>query len=164
MTDIHIRPADDSDFPDILGLNESEVRQTSLLDIEGLRQLSSMAAYHKTVTVKGRVAAFLLALREGTRYQSDNYQWFASRYKQFIYVDRIVVGFEFSGLGIGSLLYKNLFEFARGCEIPIIVCEYNIEPPNLASRAFHDKFGFNEVGRQHVANGSKLVSLQVAET
>jgi predicted GNAT superfamily acetyltransferase len=28
---------------------------------------------------------------------------------------------------------------------------------------FHDKFGFQELGRQWVAGGTKLVSLQAAE-
>jgi predicted GNAT superfamily acetyltransferase len=73
------------------------------------------------------------------------------------------VGSGFPGLGIGSLLYKDLFASASAQGVPVITCEYNIEPPNPASKRFHDKFGFVEVGQQHVAGGSKLVSLQVAE-
>lgn len=55
------------------------------------------------------------------------------------------------------------YEFARAREIGAITCEYNIDPPNPASRAFHDKFGFRELGTQWVAGGTKHVSLQAAE-
>jgi predicted GNAT superfamily acetyltransferase len=55
-------------------------------------------------------------------------------------------------------------EYARLQQIKAVACEYNIEPPNHASKAFHDKFGFQEVGTQYVADGTKRVSMQVAET
>ncbi|MBT1449783.1 hypothetical protein KJ365_02740 [Glaciecola sp. XM2] len=57
-----------------------------------------------------------------------------------------------------------MFEFARANAIKTVTCEYNIVPPNLASGAFHDKFGFTELGTQWVAGGSKQVSLQAAQT
>ena len=47
---------------------------------------------------------------------------------------------------------------ARSREVPVVVCEFDLEPPNPSSRAFHARFGFREVGTQ-VANG-KTVSLQ----
>ena len=68
------------------------------------------------------------------------------------------------GHRIGSRLYEDLFDFARAQQLERVTCEYNIEPPNEASRAFHDRFGFQEVGTQWVANGAKRVSLQVADT
>jgi predicted GNAT superfamily acetyltransferase len=43
-----------------------------------------------------------------------------------------------------------------------VTCEYNIEPPNEASRRFHDKFGFREIGTQWLDDGTKRVSLQAA--
>jgi predicted GNAT superfamily acetyltransferase len=67
-------------------------------------------------------------------------------------------------LRLGSLLYEDLFSHARSNAIPLVTCEYNIVPPNEPSRLFHDKFGFKEQGTQWVANGTKRVSLQVAET
>ncbi|MBU3823852.1 MAG: GNAT family N-acetyltransferase [Candidatus Oceanisphaera merdipullorum] len=80
-----------------------------------------------------------------------------------MYVDRIVVSTDFSGHKIGSKLYTDMFGFARLQGINTIACEYNIEPPNPPTRAFHDKFGFKELGMQWVASGTKLVSLQAAE-
>lgn len=160
MTDI--RGVIAADFDRILALNSAEVRQTSPMDRDQLRLLVAMSSYSRVAIVEQQVAAFLIALREGARYDSENYLWFATHYPGFLYVDRIVVGAAFSGLGIGSKLYADLFGFAGAQGIEIITCEYNLQPPNPASRVFHDKFGFREVGTQRVAGGTKLVSLQVA--
>ncbi|MGH8106567.1 MAG: GNAT family N-acetyltransferase [Arenimonas sp.] len=160
MTNITIRDATDSDFEAIIRLNDVEVQQTSAMDLERLRVFDQLSAYHKVAIVDGHVAAFLLAMRDGAAYRNDNYDWFASRFQSFLYVDRIVVGVDFSGLKIGSSLYKDLFAFAHAQQIQQIVCEYNIEPPNPVSKAFHDKFGFREIGTQWVAGGTKRVSMQ----
>ena len=159
-----LRDAAESDFPAILDLNEAEVLQTSHLDLDRLRSLVRMSAYCKVAVVDRRVAAFLIALRDGAPYENDNFVWFSSRIPHFIYVDRIVVDSRFSGRRIGSRLYDDLFGFSRALGIRTITCEYNITPPNPASRAFHDKFGFRELGTQWVAGGTKQVSLQAAET
>ena len=161
---ITIRNLNEYDFGSIVGLNDAEVQQTSQMDLDRLDQLVQMSSYCKVAVRDGQVAAFVIALREEAPYENDNYSWFASHFPKFLYVDRVVVGSDFSGLKIGSMLYKDMFQFARSHAISIITCEYNIEPPNPASRAFHDKFGFRQVGTQWVAGGSKLVSLQAAET
>lgn len=97
-------------------------------------------------------------------YENENFAWFASRYSRFIYVDRVVVAPTCRGRRLGSLLYEDLFRYARDNAIPIVTCEYNIVPPNEPSRLFHEKFGFKEQGTRWVAVGCKQVSLQVAET
>ena len=102
-------------------------------------------------------------MRNGAAYENDNFAWFARKYTSFLYIDRIVVSAESRGLRLGSLLYEDLFRYARSNGIPLVTCEYNIVPPNEPSRLFHDKFGFTEQGAQWVANGSKYVSLQTAE-
>lgn len=159
-----IRDATGGDFDAILRLNEAEARQTSQMDATRLRALAGMAAWCKVACVDGAVAAFAIALRDGAPYANDNYAWFAARHAAFLYVDRIVVDAAFVGRGIGRALYEDLFAFARSRGVGIIACEYNLEPPNPASRAFHDRFGFREVGTQWVAGGTKRVSLQVART
>lgn len=163
MKRVLLRNACADDFGSIVELNEREVQQTSPMDLARLRELAQMSSYHTVAVVDGCVAAFLLAMREDAPYLNDNYAWFAARFGQFIYVDRIVVGSDFAGLKIGSRLYEDLFDYARSQGIKAITCEYNIDPPNPASRRFHDKFGFKELGRHWVAHGTKLVSLQAAE-
>lgn len=159
-----IRDANEADFDAIVRLNADEELQTSAMDRDRLQLLHNLSSYHRVAVVEGQVAGFLLAMRETASYQNDNFAWFSPRYAQFFYVDRIVVSGDFAGRKIGSSLYTDLFDVARLNGVKTIVCEYNIEPPNVASEAFHDRFGFMEVGTQRVANSSKLVSMQAAGT
>ncbi len=163
MTETLIRDAVADDFDRILELNDGEVRQTSPLDFERLGALAAIACHHKLATADGHIVAFLLAMREGAPYENDNYRWFASRFTRFLYVDRIVVDARFTGRKIGSLLYADLFDVAQALGIEYVTCEYNLEPPNPASKAFHEIFGFEEIGSQWLDNPTKRVSLQAAQ-
>lgn len=159
-----LRNAIESDLESIVMLNTAVERQTSPMSSDRLRLLAQYSSYYKVAVIESEVAGFLIAMPNGTAYDNDNYAWFDRRVPSFLYVDRIVVGAEFSGHGVGSKLYADLFAFARTKKVKAITCEYNIKPPNLASRAFHNKFGFRELGTQWVANATKQVSLQLAET
>jgi len=99
----------------------------------------------------------------GAPYQNENFAWFARRFPRFVYIDRVVVSPACRGLGVGRLLYGRVFDHAAARGIPAVTCEYNIEPLNAASRDFHDRLGFRELGTQWVAAGKKKVSLQAVE-
>lgn len=163
MKDIKIRDAILEDFPTILKLNDAEVEKTSPMDLERLSFLDKLSCYHKVVTVDNEVAGFLLVMKSGADYKNDNFSWFAAKFEKFFYIDRIVVGSDFFGLTIGTMLYNDLIEHAKANGIKTISCEYNIKPMNTVSQAFHNKFGFKEMGTQEVADGTKLVSLQILE-
>jgi len=158
-----LRNSIERDWPAVLELNAAEVQQTSQMDLARLQLLVGLSTYCKVVSDNGQVVAFLIAMANGAPYENDNYAWFASRFPKFLYVDRVVVDSRYARRGIGSMLYDDLFEFARANGVDVITCEYNIEPPNRASRAFHDRFGFRELGTQWVAGGAKRVSLQAAD-
>jgi predicted GNAT superfamily acetyltransferase len=155
-----LRDADAADHDAIVALNATEVRHTSAMDRPRLGELAALAGHRRVATVDGRVAAFLLAMPDHVAYANDNYAWFAARYERFVYVDRVVVGADWQGRRLGSLLYEDLFAWARARAIPRVVCEFNLVPPNEPSRAFHARHGFAEVGRQWL--GDKQVSMQLA--
>jgi predicted GNAT superfamily acetyltransferase len=157
-----IRDAVDSDFPALLALNAESERFLSPMDPPRLQRLHRMAAYHRVVEMQDSVVAFLLAFRECADYDSPNYRWFGERYPHFLYIDRIVVAAAEQGKRLGAVLYDDLFAFARTGGISRITCEFDIDPPNEASRRFHARYGFREVGTQWVAGGKKQVSLQEA--
>jgi len=159
-----IRDIVESDYRAIVDLNRAEEKQTSAMDLARLDELVNLSDFRKVLAINGQVAAFILAMREHAHYQNDNFAWFSARIPRFLYVDRIVVGSGFSGRRIGTRLYRELFSFARSEKVGTVACEYNIDPPNPASRAFHDRHGFRELGTQLVAGGTKLVSLQAADT
>jgi predicted GNAT superfamily acetyltransferase len=157
-----LRQATTADFDAILRLNSDWVHFTSGLDQPALARLHVQAAYHKVIESRGRVIAFLLALRDGAEYDSPNYVWFSRRGGTFLYIDRVIVDRREQGGGLATALYEDLFAFARSQSIPEVVCELDLEPPNEASRRFHDALGFREVGTQWVADGAKRVSLRSA--
>lgn len=157
-----IRDATPADHAAILDLNYRYVEMLSPLDARRLAHLDAHAAYHRVAEQDGRVAAFLLAFREGADYDSPNYLWFAQRYPRFLYVDRVVVDGDVQGRGLGALLYRDLFVFAGVHGVDTIACEYYSKPPNAASAAFHARFGFREVGTQWLPDVRKRVSLQIA--
>ena len=156
------RPAVAADFPTILALNEESVHFLSPLTAERLAYLDREANFHQVLEVNGEVVAFLLAFREGADYDSVNYRWFAKHYAQFLYIDRVVVAVNQQSLGIGSQLYRAVFAHAAAHKVSLVTCEFDIDPPNPISERFHTKLGFEEVGRQPVADGKKWVSLQAA--
>jgi uncharacterized protein len=157
-----LRRASLSDINAVLALNEESVRFLSPLLPERLITLDREAELHVVIEEASAVVAFLLAFREGAAYDSVNYQWFNERYRKFLYVDRVVVSQSRQGGGVGRLLYDHVFAHARATKVPVVTCEYDVDPPNTGSERFHARFGFREVGRQVVAGGKKSVSLQAA--
>lgn len=159
---MQLRDATPADFPAILALNHAFVAVLSPLDEARLAHLYGQTAQHRVIDRDGEVIAFLLTLREGAAYDSPNYRWFAARYRQFLYVDRIVVAASAQGTGAGRALYRDAFRHAREQGLPVLVCEFDTVPPNPASARFHAALGFREVGTQTL-EGGKQVSLQVLE-
>jgi uncharacterized protein len=155
-----IRPAHPRDFDSILALNLESEHFMSPLAAARLAQLHAWSAHHLVVD-DGGVAAFLLAFREGSPYDSPNYRWFAARYPAFLYIDRVAVARAHRGRGCGRQLYEAVFGIARAAGVPV-TCEFDVEPPNPVSEQFHRRFGFTEVGRQRYGLANKLVSMQCA--
>jgi predicted GNAT superfamily acetyltransferase len=159
---IELRSATDDDFLDMLRLNKESVQYLSPLDKNRLEKLHKEASLSMVATLNGSIVAFCLGFREGADYDSLNYLWFSKRYEKFLYIDRVVVDINYQASGIGHLIYKEVFSLAEKNEVPLVTAEIDIEPPNPVSLRFHKKFGFSEVGRQEVAGGTKIVSLQTS--
>lgn len=157
-----LRPAEPADFSAVLALNEESVQFLSPMSRERLERLHAEAELHAVIESEGAVCAFLLAYREGTDYDSVNYRWFQQRFQRFLYVDRVVVSRCMQGRGAGAALYRHVFAHAAETSVPVVTCEYDVDPPNEVSERFHARFGFREVGRQRVADGRKAVSLQAS--
>jgi uncharacterized protein len=155
-----IRDATPGDHEAILRLNALWERVTSPLDEVALAVLHAQAAYHRVVEAGSTIAAFLLALGPGAAYESPNYRWFDATHSEFLYIDRIVVSSDFHRAGLGGALYDDLLAFARSQGTHRLVCEVDIDPPNVPSDAFHRRRGFVEVGTQWVGGGKKRVSLR----
>jgi predicted GNAT superfamily acetyltransferase len=139
----------------ILSLNNEHAQETSALDDSGLTALLDMAFYARGVD-RG-ATAFLIALDHNASYGSPNFMWFKASRESFVYIDRIIVSSAARGLGIARLLYDDLFARAKQAGHDQVVCEVNIEPPNLVSEAFHAAMGFDGVGQATIYDGTKTV-------
>lgn len=156
-----LRDATSDDTPALLALNAASVEVLSPLDATRLQHLLAQAAACRVVDIAGHVRAFVLLFRERADYDSENYRWFDARYPRFLYVDRVVVDAAHRGEGLGARLYSEVFALARAERVPVVTCEFDVDPPNPVSERFHARNGFEEVTRQRLASG-KQVSLQVA--
>jgi hypothetical protein len=159
---IKIREARQADFDAIVRLNLESEHFMSRMTRERLDELAGQCAYLRVADADGDVAAFLIGFAPDSAYSSENFHWFRERYGSFLYIDRIAVGANDRGRGLGKLLYEDFFAFARarGCES--VVAEFDVDPPNPVSARFHERFGFREVGLRQVSYADKQVSMQRA--
>lgn len=154
-----LRQAVVQDYPAILRLNEDLVHFLSPMDEHLLAELHRQSELTQVIEEKGKIVAFLIALREGKQYGSENYLWFSQQYPKFLYVDRVVVDRDYHHCGYGKMMYNEIFACARRTKVPVVTAEVNIQPPNPVSLAFHKKEGFEEVGAQWLQGGKKQVAL-----
>lgn len=163
MENMIIRRLEIKDYDRILELNDKSVHFLSPLTKDKLESIISQSEIMNVIEVDGCVEGFVLTLREDKDYDSINYLWFSNHYDHFLYIDRVVVSLKMNGKGLGNMLYQSVFNHARMIGIPYVTAEIDINPPNPRSLRFHEKFGFKEVGKQTVAKGKKMVSLQVVK-
>ncbi len=171
MTDlIELRDAVSADVSRIVDLNEEALPTVNSVPAEFFRgfldgrprETAGAAIFRVAVDqVSDEAVGFLLALRPGEAYDSVNYRWFSARYSHFLYVDRIVIGPEAQGKGLGPLMYRDLVQAGERLETPPqrICCEVNLRPRNEQSLRFHQRFGFKPQGSHETEGGKKFVSL-----
>lgn len=153
-----IRKAITKDISEIRKLNEAEVPHVSSIRRKDFLSFLEIASNFVVIDIDGEIAGFMISLREGADYGSVNYKFFNNHYRQFEYVDRIVIKEEFKGNGMGRKLYEFLFDKN---ETDLVCCEVNVKPQNPDSMAFHQKLGFKEKSKLITEDGKKVVSMLV---
>ena len=143
----------------MLDLNQRSTPHVGAVDAARLRTIVEGATLALVARDGRQLAGFVLVLGPGAAYDSPNYRWFAGRYDDFRYVDRIAVEPDRHRDGLGSRLYRAVFDHARDSGSPVVTCEVNVEPPNPVSQQFHASLGFREVGRQENYGGEVVVQL-----
>ena len=125
----------------ILELNEENLPALgSLGTIEKVSKLYALSSCFYLVFFKNELISFLVLMDENSRYQSPNYRFFKSRFKQFSYIDRVAVSSKYQRMGIGTYLYNQITDLIKGQKL---CCEVNTMPMNITSFNFHHKLGFN---------------------
>ncbi|AKV00118.1 acetyltransferase, GNAT family [Labilithrix luteola] len=136
---MHIRDIEPADLPALLALNNDHAAEVNALTHEALARLVAIAASARTIDGGG----FLVAFDEKTPAQGPNHAWFIERQPAFLYVDRVVIMAQARGRGLARRLYEDLASVAAARPL---CCEVNLEPPNAASLAFHERLGFAPCG------------------
>ena len=131
---------------EIYDINQANTPEVGSLDsIQELENLISLSSYNLVAIDQGSVVGFIVCLREGTSYGSENYKFFLNKLKKFLYVDRVAIHKDYRRAGLGKAVYRNIFLEAKKDILPIAL-EVNTEPLNQPSLNFHELMGFDQVG------------------
>lgn len=130
----------------IYDLNQANTPKVGPLEsINHLKKLIELSAYNLLVQDDDEIVGFIICMREGSAYGSENYKFFTERLKKFLYVDRVAIDERHRRAGLGQAIYEDIFAQASEDNLPIAL-EVNTEPINQPSLNFHEKMGFDKVG------------------
>ncbi len=144
----------------ILRLNADCTPEVGDMDAGRFAQIREAAHRILIAEAGGDPVGFLILLRAGASYDSDNYAWFEERFDSHLYVDRVAIDEMSRGEGIGAALYEAAFQLAREAGEARVTAEVNEMPPNPASLAFHDRMGFIRLGTRFSNAGKTVVLLE----
>lgn len=148
----------ETDLDDVLALNQASLPHVSSMDPERTQWFADNAHYFRAARIDGRLAGFLIGLRPGIDYESENYRWFCENYADFAYIDRVAVDVSARRQGVASKLYDDFAASVAG-EVDVMTCEVNIRPPNESSMRYHELHGFRQVASQETEGGKKEVAM-----
>ena len=129
----------------IYDLNQANTPEVgSLESMQHLKQLIEYSSYNLLVLCDDEIVGFIICMREGSAYGSENYKFLTQRLKKFLYVDRVAIDERHRRAGLGKAIYEDIFAQARKDNLPIAL-EVNTQPVNQPSLNFHEKMGFDKI-------------------
>lgn len=136
----------EAQFQSIYDLNQANTPEVgSLESIQHLKQLIEFSSYNLLVLKEDEIVGYIICMREGSAYGSENYKFFTQRLKKFLYVDRVAIDEQHRRAGLGQAIYEDIFAQAISDSLPIAL-EVNTQPINQPSLNFHEKMGFDRIG------------------
>lgn len=159
-TDIVIRDAVESDEDFILALNAASTPAVAEMDAEDYRDIAGWAHRVLVAEIDGERSGFLILIRPGSAYPSDNYGWFEAKFDNHLYIDRIAVSEAAKGKGLGRAFYDEAARIAAKNGDQRLTCEVNVEPPNPQSMAFHERVGFRYLLSRPSRSGKVVAMLE----
>ena len=143
---IAIRDVREHELDSVLALNNAAGPAILPLDAARLQHFYRTAGYFRIAERDGTLAGFLVGFDAGAAHDSVNFAWFAERYPDFFYIDRIVVASRRRGGGVGRALYADVQSHAE-LRHPQLCCEVFLEHDTDPALLFHGSFGFREAGQ-----------------
>jgi predicted GNAT superfamily acetyltransferase len=133
----------DEDF--ILALNAASTPAVGKMSGQDYRDIAGWAHRVLVAELDGAACGFLVLIRPGSAYPSENYAWFEKTFDHHLYIDRIAVSDFAKGKGIGRAFYDEAARIAEKNGDQRLTCEVNVQPPNPQSMAFHERVGFRRL-------------------
>ncbi len=160
MTPTALRDYRPDDLDRIHAINQAEVPAVGDETPGALAHIAGESVIALVAEVDGDIGGFCLVLGPGAAYGSMNYRWFAERYDDFVYLDRVAIAPHAQRRGLGRAMYDEVARRAREVRpsATVFALEVNLRPRNEPSLAFHERLGFAEVGQQETDYGA-VVSL-----
>jgi len=142
---VTVRDAEARDADFILALNAACTPAVGDMSAQDFRDIAGWAHRIVIAEADGSPVGFMILIRPGSAYPSDNYGWFEQHFDHQLYVDRIAVADSARGLGVGRTLYEEALRMAADLGEERVTAEVNEVPPNPESMAFHAKLGFRHL-------------------
>ena len=157
-----VRNIETADLPRVLQINNANTPGVSELTMSELESDLRNSLHALAIdNEQGEVCAFCVTFAPDAQDAGSNHQWFAERYKSFVYLDRIAIDSNHQNRRLGALLYQSVEQhMLDSAEYSLLCCEVNLEPPNLGSIRFHKRIGFTEVGQPSPQQGYVVSLLQ----
>ena len=125
-----------------------------LKDSKQLKKLIDMSLYVLIVQSRNKLKGFCVVFKENSDYPSENYQYFNKKHNKFLYIDRIGISDDLRQRGIGTEMYKYIFELNKR-NVPVCA-EVNSIPLNKASINFHLRLGFKDIHKKRLNDEYEL--------
>ncbi len=120
--------------------------------IEALQQPQSLflerlqhCDYQFDVRKAKKILAFALGISAGQAIEQYSYQWFMTRFDDFVYLDRIVVDASLRRSGLGAGLLASCLAKAQEDKHLSLVCQVHDRPNNAQGHAFVQRMGFHAI-------------------
>ncbi len=155
---LSVRAAGEGDEDFILALNAACTPAVGDMTRDRYRQIAGWSFRVVIAEAGGAPAGFMILIRPGSAYPSDNYGWFEETFGRHLYVDRIAVSDAARGLGVGRALYEHALLLAAELGEERVTAEVNEDPPNPESMAFHARLGFRQL-LSRMSGSGKLVAM-----
>lgn len=160
MVGVTIRDAAQADEDFILALNAASTPAVGEMDARSYRDIAAQAYRVLIVEAGGEPAGFLILIRPGSSYPSDNYGWFEEQFDRHLYIDRIAIDERAKGQGVGRALYDAALKLAAELGEERLTAEVNEDPPNPQSMAFHERLGFRHLLSRMSRSGKVVAMLE----
>ena len=140
------KPLSEKEVQEMHSINQENIPEVGdVSEIEDFKALVDWSEHIFVYKSKEIIKAFVLCMREGNSYHSENYKYISKLFSEFLYVDRIAVQENFRRKGIAEKIYSKVISTGKDNNLDIL-CEVNTRPLNEPSLVFHEKMAFEEVG------------------